>query len=238
MPAIRWCDVKEEAVDPGFCDLRGPVVRGRQIEVGQLLFPAGGEIRPHALPREQILAICRGGAHFRIGDEERLVGPGEALLIRAGTGFSAQVLGEPLALYRFQDRGEAGPGSPGGSGGPAFFKWEEMTADFITPLYSSGQGPTITGERIEVAYMTYPAGTEGKPHLHPNEQIQVPLAGRVSYLLEEPHVATVGEVILIPANLRHGAEILEDFTVLNCKNIVSGWDVYNARWEKGEEGKP
>lgn len=232
MPAIQWCDVKEEAIDPGFCEARGTVVRGREIEVGWLTFPAGSEIRPHGLPGEQILVVMAGEARFRIGDASRPVGPGEALLIRPGTVFSAQVLDRALTVYRFQDRGSAGTDSRGSAGGPAFFKWAEMASDFITPRYSSGQGPTITGERIEVAYMTYPAGTEGKPHIHPNEQIQVPLKGRVRYLLEEPHEAGPGEVILIPGDLRHGAQILEDFTVLNCKNIVTGWSVYNAGWEK------
>jgi quercetin dioxygenase-like cupin family protein len=232
MPIIQWPAIKEEAVDPGFCSARGAIVRGREIEVGRLIFPAGTEIKPHAIPNEQILVIMGGRARFRIGDQERLAGPGEALLIRPETVFSAGILAEPFEVYRFEDRGSAGPATGRGGAGPAFFKWEEMASDFITPRYSSGQGPTITGERIEVAYMTYPAGTEGKPHVHPNEQIQVPLKGRVRYLLEEPQEAGPGEVVLIPADLRHGAQILEDFTVLNCKNIVAGWSVYNAGWEK------
>jgi hypothetical protein len=49
-----------------------------------------------------------------------------------------------------------------------------MTSHFITPLYPSEQGPTITGKRIKAAGMTYPAGTEGKLPVHPNEQIQAP----------------------------------------------------------------
>ena len=32
--------------------------------------------------------------------------------------------------------------------------------------------------------MTYPAGIDGMPHFHPNKHIQVPLMGRVRYLLK------------------------------------------------------
>jgi quercetin dioxygenase-like cupin family protein len=83
-----------------------------------------------------------------------------------------------MEVIGFQDTGPL-PGVPPGPGhGQVFFSWGEMKSDFITPKYSSGQGPTITGERLEVAFMFYPAGTEGKPHAHPNEQIQVALKGR------------------------------------------------------------
>jgi quercetin dioxygenase-like cupin family protein len=108
-----------------------------------------------------------------------------------------------------------------------------MKSDFITPKYSSGQGPTITGERIEVAFMFYPAGTEGKPHSHPNEQIQVALNGRVRGVISgKEHIIEPGGGVLFPPNVEHGVQILEDYTVINCKDIVPGWSVYHARWEK------
>ena len=50
--------------------------------------------------------------------------------------------------------------------------------DKITPSYSPAEGPTVKGEKIEVGLFFYPAGGEGKPHSHPNEQIQVILRGR------------------------------------------------------------
>ena len=33
-------------------------------------------------------------------------------------------------------------------------------------------------------------------------------------------------------NVEHGIKILEDYTVINCKDIVPGWSVYHARWER------
>ena len=92
-----------------------------------------------------------------------------------------------------------------------FFKWSDMASDFITPSYSKGIGPAVKGETIEVAYIKYPSGTVAKPHSHPNEQVQA---------------------VLIPANTEHELEILEDMEVINCKNVVPGWSVHDARWEK------
>jgi quercetin dioxygenase-like cupin family protein len=41
-----------------------------------------------------------------------------------------------------------------------------------------------------------------------------------------------GDVVLMPPNTVHSGQTLEDMTVVNCKNIVPGWSVYHARWEK------
>jgi quercetin dioxygenase-like cupin family protein len=231
MPSIKWSDAKEERIDPEFSNARGPVVRGQEIEVGRVVYPAGAEIKAHALPNEQIQTVMRGKALLRIAGEERIVGPGEALLIRPQTEFSARIL-EEFEVLRFRDVGPAQSAGKEGGRGPSFFKWAEMTSDFITPMYSSGKGPTITGERIEVAFMEYPAGTEAKPHSHPNEQIQVPLKGKIRGLAGADVVSGPGEVVLIPALIQHWVSILEDYETINCKNIVPGWSVYNARWEK------
>ncbi len=87
----------------------------------------------------------KGKANFRIAGEERVAGPGEALLIRPYTEFSARIL-EEFEVLRFKDVGpDKGTRKEIGQV-PAFFKWNEMKSDFITPMYSSGKGPTITGE--------------------------------------------------------------------------------------------
>ncbi len=114
-----------------------------------------------------------------------------------------------------------------------FYKWTEMEADFITPGYSQGRGPLVQGEKIEVAFMNYPAGTIARPHAHPNEQVQFILKGRAKYRLgAEEKILGPGEAVLIPANTEHGVEILEDLEVINYKDVVAGWSVYHARWKK------
>lgn len=114
-----------------------------------------------------------------------------------------------------------------------FFKWSEMDSDWITPSYSMARGPAIKGEKIEVALIQYPAGSLAKPHSHPNEQVQVILKGRARYRIgDEKKELGPGEAVLIPANVEHEVEILEDMEVINCKDVVPGWSVYHARWEK------
>jgi quercetin dioxygenase-like cupin family protein len=232
MPVFRWSDLEETVLYPEHGPATGSVLRGEKIAVARVRYPAGSAVRPHASRREQIHSILRGRARYRVGAEAKAVGPGEAVLIRPDTEHAVEVL-EDLELIGFQDVGPLEGVAPAGAGGPAFFAWDKMESDFITPKYSSGRGPTITGERIEVAFMFYPAGTEGKPHAHPNEQIQVVLAGKVrGFIAGEEHVIESGGGVLFPSNVEHGIQILEDYTVINCKDIVPGWSVYHARWEK------
>ncbi len=230
MALFKLGDIKEERFEPGFGEARGRFIRGKEIEIGQIVYPAGTEVKTHALPHEQIFTIMEGKAVMRVGAEEKAVSPGEAVLIRPETQFSIRVQ-EKLEVYRFQDVGE-GPAASR-MGGPAFFKWAEMKEDFITPAYSTGRGSVVSGERIEVALMFYPAGGGGKPHSHPNEQIQVTLKGKSrSRIGGEEQVREPGDVVLMPPNTEHSGQTLEDMTVINCKNIVPGWSVYHARWEK------
>lgn len=49
---------------------------------------------------------------------------------------------------------------------------------------------------------------------------------------KEEKVLGPGEAVLIPANTEHEVEIYEDMEVINCKDVVPGWSVYHARWEK------
>jgi quercetin dioxygenase-like cupin family protein len=122
----------------------------------------------------------------------------------------------------------AGPADPAAQ---AFYTWDEMESDLITPKYSASRGPTLLGDRMEVVYMYFPAGTEGKLHSHPNEQLQVVLRGKAIAVIEgEEFTMEPGTGILFPATLTHGARILEDYTVLNCKNIVRGWSTYHAAY--------
>ena len=114
-----------------------------------------------------------------------------------------------------------------------FFKWNELEKDLITPEYSSATGPNIRGEKIEVGLFTYPAGTQAKPHAHPNEQIQVLIKGKAKYRVgTEEKVLGPGEAVLIPENTDHELQVIEDMELLNCKNVVSGWSVKHARWER------
>jgi quercetin dioxygenase-like cupin family protein len=238
MPAFRWSELPQEAFDPEYSSVSASVFRGEKIEAAMVTCPAATEVKTHAIPREQVHSILQGRARYRVGAEEKLVGAGEAVLVRANTSYAIQILDAlEVVVFRELPSGMAVKVKSGGAGGPTFFKWDEMKSDFITPKYSAAHGPTLTGERIEVARFFFPAGTEGKAHSHPNEQIQVVLKGKAKAFIEkEEYIIGAGWGILYPINRKHGAEILENYTLLNCKDIVPDWSVYDARWKKERSG--
>jgi quercetin dioxygenase-like cupin family protein len=232
MPTFRWSELPQEAIDPQHSRAMGAVYRGERIEAALARYPAGSAVASHTTPHEQVLSILRGRARYRVGGEEKVVGPGEAVLVRASVRHEAEVLDE-LEMVILRDVKPEPDGGSAEGGGPAFYTWDEMDSGFITPRYSSAQGPTLVGDRLEVVYMYFPAGTEGKLHSHPNEQIQVVLKGKAVGIIEgEEFPLGPGGGILFPATVTHGARILEDYTVINCKNIVRGWSTYHASWQK------
>jgi quercetin dioxygenase-like cupin family protein len=111
-------------------------------------------------------------------------------------------------------------------------KWSDVKEELIDPEFSPAKGPVVRGREIEVGCIVYPEGSEAKVHALPNEQIQTVMKGKVRGLAGENVVSGPGDVILIPALIQHWASIIEDCETVNCKNIVPGWSVYNARWEK------
>ncbi len=232
MPTFRWSDLAVDAVDPERSSGSGSVYQGASIEVARVTYPAGTRIAAHATSHEAVHSILRGRARFRVGRQEQLVGAGQAILVRANVLHSAEIL-DDLEVVTFRDvkpDPDAGPADPAA---PAFYKWDEMESDLITPKYSASRGPTLLGDRMEVVYMYFPAGTEGKLHSHPNEQLQIVLQGKAIAVIEgEEFVMEPGKGILFPATLTHGARILEDYTVLNCKNIIRGWSTYHASYQQ------
>ena len=115
-----------------------------------------------------------------------------------------------------------------------FFKWDDLETELITPKYSPARGQKVEGEKILMGRFYYPKGPGAKRHAHPNEQIVFIMKGRVKTIIgDEEKVVGPGEVYHIPANTEHGGgEILEDLEVIVCKDVVPGWSLKNAQWEK------
>jgi quercetin dioxygenase-like cupin family protein len=53
---------------------------------------------PHSHPHEQIVYILSGRARFTVGDEERVVGPGEMLVIPSGVEHWAETVGDEAVV--------------------------------------------------------------------------------------------------------------------------------------------
>lgn len=105
-----------------------------------------------------------------------------------------------------------------------FFNWNQMEEKVISPQYSTAEGPTIKGRKIEVGRYRYAAGTGAKPHRHPEEQVIIVLAGKLRARVGgEERIVSPGEAVHIPPNTEHEAWTVDgEAQILSCKDIVAG----------------
>lgn len=81
MPFFRWGNMERTVVSPHYSTATGPTIKGAKIEVGRYRYAAGTGANPHRHPEEQVITILEGRLRIRVGTEERIVGPGEAVHI-------------------------------------------------------------------------------------------------------------------------------------------------------------
>ena len=113
-----------------------------------------------------------------------------------------------------------------------FYKWEELESELVTPKYSPAKGPSVKGDSVFMGHFFYPAGGVAKAHSHPNEQIVSIIKGKVRVRIgDEERILGPGEIYVVPANIEHETETLEDREVIVCKNIVPKWSIKEAEWE-------
>jgi len=104
-----------------------------------------------------------------------------------------------------------------------FHNWSQMERSVISPQYSTAEGPTIKGAKIEVGRYRLAAGTGAKPHRHPQEQVINVLAGKLRVRVgDEERILGPGDAALIPANTEHEAWTVDgEAEILSCKDIVA-----------------
>jgi quercetin dioxygenase-like cupin family protein len=91
--------------------------------------------------------------------------------------------------------------------------WSEVLLEQLNPLLSR---QFVHGTQSMLARVVLAKGCVVPTHSHPNEQITFILEGSLKFTLgypgQTPQVNTVnaGEILVIPANLPHSAEALED----------------------------
>lgn len=78
MPFVRVDQLPRLELFPGA--LSG-IVRGERLMLSFLDLAPGCEIPEHSHPHEQAGVVLEGALRFRIGDEERMAGPGDAFVI-------------------------------------------------------------------------------------------------------------------------------------------------------------
>ncbi len=80
----------------------------------------------------------------------------------------------------------------------------------------------IIADKMMISRVLLHKGFRVERHAHENEQIAVVLSGRVNFLLgeagtesEHTKTLTAGQAIVLPPNVPHGAEALEDTLILD-----------------------
>src|SRR6059058_1194359 len=91
------------------------------------------------------------------------------------------------------------------------YRWKEIEEEPLSDVLSR---KLITGDRMMLAHVYLDKGCIVPRHSHENEQITYILKGALRFWLgedeQEEIVVRAGEVLLIPSNLPHKAEALED----------------------------
>ena len=91
----------------------------------------------------------------------------------------------------------------------------------------------LSGAQTTLAQIFFPKGALVPQHTHPNEQVSFIVTGAVRFTLGGAEVVDVGagEVLVIPPNVPHSAEALEetydlDFFSPRREDWISGNDAY------------
>lgn len=91
------------------------------------------------------------------------------------------------------------------------YRWDELPKERLTDLL---ERRIITAERIMLAHVHLKKGCVVPKHSHENEQVSYVLEGALRFWLgEDPgeeRVLKAGAVLVIPSNLPHKAEALEN----------------------------
>ncbi|HRH41937.1 MAG TPA: cupin domain-containing protein [Pyrinomonadaceae bacterium] len=91
------------------------------------------------------------------------------------------------------------------------YRWEDMPKE---PLSDLLERRLVTSERMMLAHVYLKKGCIVPKHSHENEQITYILEGALHFKIgedgSEEVVVRAGEVLVIPSNVPHQAEALED----------------------------
>jgi quercetin dioxygenase-like cupin family protein len=91
------------------------------------------------------------------------------------------------------------------------YKWDDMPKETVTPLLDRR---LIVGNRMMLAHIYLKKGCIVPLHSHDNEQLTYVLHGALRFSIGSETGETIvigpGEVLVIPSNIPHKAEALED----------------------------
>ena len=93
----------------------------------------------------------------------------------------------------------------------SFYRWDSMKKERVSDML---ERRLITGDRMMLAHVYLKKGCIVPKHSHENEQLTYILEGALKFRIGEDGaeeiVVSAGEVLLIPSNVPHMAEALEE----------------------------
>jgi len=93
----------------------------------------------------------------------------------------------------------------------SFYRWDSMKKERVSDML---ERRLITGDRMMLAHVYLKKGCIVPKHSHENEQLTYILEGALKFKIgddgAEEIVVSTGEVLLIPSNVPHMAEALEE----------------------------
>lgn len=107
------------------------------------------------------------------------------------------------------------------------FHWKDLPSDSPMPLLSRKR---VMGEQMMISHVSLERGFKLQSHFHDNEQFACVLEGKVKFGLGKEGTseyrevtAVAGDVLHLPSNLPHSAEVIESALILDlfsppCQN--------------------
>jgi quercetin dioxygenase-like cupin family protein len=97
-------------------------------------------------------------------------------------------------------------------------RWSDIPAEQIN---SSIARQFITGDRVTVARFELKRGGVVPRHAHENEQVSYIVSGALKFVFDDREVMVRGgEVLQIPGNVPHAAEVVEDCVAIDVFSPV------------------
>jgi quercetin dioxygenase-like cupin family protein len=92
-----------------------------------------------------------------------------------------------------------------------FYRWDSMKKERVSDML---ERRLITGDRMMLAHVYLKKGCIVPKHFHENEQLTYILEGALKFWIGDDGASEItvrsGEVLLIPSNVPHKAEALEE----------------------------
>jgi quercetin dioxygenase-like cupin family protein len=113
-----------------------------------------------------------------------------------------------------------------------FYRWDDLPRETLNEKLDRQM---LHGERVMLAHIHMRAGCVVPRHFHENEQLSYVLRGALRFQVgangEEEVIVRAGEVLVLPSNLPHSAEALEDSLSLDVfspprQDWLDGTDSY------------